>query len=182
MENIATAADTVAVVDRRTHAGDDNLLSLSVVLPVLAVAPRMHESGVVVQFLNPVTPWIFESDDFLQDVGAQKEPGLVLATTVASPVAGVPCDRHEYLAQTPTTHSRAQSSPHAPFWGLGERREVVSQVKNKTFGPLLDFPPDGLDLFPSMLCIETSSLVRARLPRKSCRRTRGRYDWSSLDS
>ena len=57
-------------------------------------------------------------------------------------------DRHEYLALTPTTRARALVSPHAQYWAGGDRREVQAQIKNGTFGPLLDAAPPGFALLP----------------------------------
>ena len=97
-------------------------------------------------FLNPVTPWIFENDDFFLD--SCSSTSLVLTVASYPSTVGVPCDRHEYLAQTPTSHSRAHSSPHAYYWDGGERKEVASHIKNETFGPLLPSPPAGFRLLP----------------------------------
>ena len=39
-------------------------------------------------------------------------------------------------------------SPHALFWALGEHREVSAHIKNETFGPLLECPPNGFRALP----------------------------------
>jgi transposase InsO family protein len=107
LQNIAAAADAV---DRRTHAGGsdhpevEQVDSASV---MLAAGPDVSS----LCFLNPVTPWIFESDDFLADQNLVVAQVLTVAS--AANTHGLPCDRHEYLALTPTTHARAVASPHA---------------------------------------------------------------------
>ena len=105
LENIATAAD---VVDRRAHAGADHAEVIHVVSNLETMdIPSLH-------FVNPVTPWILECDDFLLDT--HLEPSLVLVLASSPPREGVPLDRHEYLALTPTTRARALVSPHAQYW------------------------------------------------------------------
>jgi transposase InsO family protein len=144
LQNIAAAAD---VVDRRTHAGNEDLPEgNSDLRPVLVVSPsvevtekKVSADAETLRFINPVTPWICESDDFLPET-ALSVP-VILTASLAFPVAEVPCSRHEYLAQTPTTHARAMASPHKEFWEAAEMREVIAHIKNDTFGPLLDFPP-----------------------------------------
>ena len=71
LRNIAAAADAG---ERRTQAGNAADLVPNL-LPVLVVsghedvtAPTFQCSDeLVVRFVNPVTPWILESDDFLCD-------------------------------------------------------------------------------------------------------------------
>lgn len=151
LQNIAAASDNV---DRRTYAGDDSHPEVeSVAQPVFVVSSAssslsssMDIVGSEFCFLNPVTPWIFENDDFFLD--SCSSTSLVLTVASYPSTVGVPCDRHEYLAQTPTSHSRAHSSPHAYYWDGGERKEVASHIKNETFGPLLPSPPAGFRLLP----------------------------------
>ena len=100
----------------------------------------------VFRFVNPVTPWIFESDDFLCDQDLVVAQVLTVASVANT--HGVPCDRHEYLALTPTTHARAVASAHAQYWASSEKKEVSAHIKNETFGPLLECPPQNFGLLP----------------------------------
>ena len=156
LQNIASAADSTG---RRVNVDVETKHDVSAradAQPVLTMSVSPHSQRPVsdsppddvMVFLNPVTPWIFEADDFLPGSASQQQGIFVAAMASSSFPVGVPCDRHEYLAQTPTTYARARASPHAWFWALGERREVSAHIKNETFGPLLECPPNGFRALP----------------------------------
>ena len=90
LRNIAAAAD---VVDRRTHAGSSGAPAADLdLLPVLIVSPSVETTekevsadAETLKFINPVTPWICESDDFLPE--ASFSAPVVLTASLGSPIA-----------------------------------------------------------------------------------------------
>ena len=141
LQNIASTADAV---DRRAHAGNANQPEGESSSHSVLLVSDQDVSPFC--FLNPVTPWISESDDYLPD---QLLPSEQVLAVDASPLpTGLPLDRHEYLALTPTTHARTLTSPHALYWASSEQKEVAAHIKNETFGPLLECPPQNFGLLP----------------------------------
>ena len=63
--------------------------------------------------------------------------------------AVVPLSRTQYQAATPSTFIKSKASPHASFWGLARKREVVSNLRLETMGPLLAAPPPGYIAIPT---------------------------------
>ena len=118
LQNIATAADGAA---RRVQFDDetkDDGGDLPEEQPVLTMSVSSSSCqplsddlpDEILVFMNPVTPWIFETDDFLLGSISQTQGIFVTAVASTSSPVGIPCDRHEYLAQTPTTYARARAS------------------------------------------------------------------------
>ena len=105
LQNIATAADGAA---RRVQFDDetkDDGGDLPEEQPVLTMSVSSSSCqplsddlpDEILVFMNPVTPWIFETDDFLLGSISQAQGIFVTAVASSSSPVGVPCDRHEYL-------------------------------------------------------------------------------------
>ena len=120
LENIVSEADDL---DRRLGAGAEK----------------------EVLIFSPVAPHQLPDEDdglegFRRGRGAfRPRAGRVL---VVSPPSR-PTTRQEFQSATPSTTRQADASEHARFWSWARKKEVVSHIKNKTFGPLLEAPPAG---------------------------------------
>ena len=105
LQRIATEAD---IADRRTHAGNveqpdgDAEPLLAVTASSHSQKPLDHDDPETLMFLNPVTPWILENDDFLAEscsipMGTSVTAREVILNAINSNPE-VPLNRHEYLA------------------------------------------------------------------------------------
>ena len=64
-------------------------------------------------------------------------------------LSALPMTRSQYQAATPSTFLKSKASVHAKYWGLGRKREVMSNLKLETMGPLLIKPPPGYIPIPT---------------------------------
>jgi hypothetical protein len=84
----------------------------------------------------------------------------------------VAMSRTEYQAATPSTYLKSVASPHASFWALARKREVMSNLKLETMGPLLSCAPPGYTALPTAFVYrnkynEDKGLLPGDLPEKS---------------
>ena len=60
-----------------------------------------------------------------------------------------PLTRTQYQAATPSTFIKSRASPHAKYWALARKREVISNLRLETLGPLLKEAPPGKRPLPT---------------------------------
>jgi hypothetical protein len=84
----------------------------------------------------------------------------------------LPMTRTEFQAAIPSTFLQSKKSPHAKHWSLGRKREVISNLKLETMGPLIIAPPRGFTAIPTSFIynnkyVGDEALLPDMLPEKS---------------
>jgi histone deacetylase 1/2 len=100
---------------------------------------------------SPTAPHHVMDDEELAilDFRTGSDLAFIYSVKKNAKVLAQPLSRTQYQAATPSTYLKSKASPHAKFWSLGRKREVISNLKLETMGPLLVNPPPGYTPIPT---------------------------------
>ena len=100
---------------------------------------------------SPISPQHAMDEDelVLLDSRVGSDYAFIYSVKNSAKLSALPMTRSQYQAATPSTFLKSKASVHAKYWGLGRKREVMSNLKFETKGPLLIKPPPGYIPIPT---------------------------------
>ena len=113
-------------------------------------AEQAFRTGKTLMF-SPIDPHV--SMDIDEQLLLERRPGadfaFIYSVKNSAKTQASPLTRTQYQAATPSTFLKSKASPHARYWALARKREVISNLRLETLGPLLREAPPGKRPLPT---------------------------------
>ena len=113
-------------------------------------AEQAFRTGKTLMF-SPIDPHVFMDID--EQLLLERRPGadyaFIYSVKNNAKTRADPLTRTQYQAATPSTFIKSRASPHAKYWALARKREVISNLRLETLGPLLKEAPPGKRPLPT---------------------------------
>ena len=136
-------------------------------------ADKAFQYGATLMF-SPITPHqaMDMDEQLVLESRAGSDYSLIYSIKRNAKTPAVPLSRTEYQSATPSTFLKSTVSPHAAYWGQARKREVISNLKLETMGPLLSVAPPGFTPIPTSFIYKNKyvgeeSTLPKDLPEKS---------------